>query len=296
DGTVADLAAMLEAAAGALAPGPVLTSALAGLVLARDGGRFDTVLASALAAGERTCGLAVGPGAVGAGRGGDGALVLSGDAGLVYGFDADGLILLRVWTEAESAASAQAAGSAETWAVLDASAVGVRSEIRTATDFSVPLASVRFDDVAVPADRVLTNLRPGLVTDLFASLAAAEAAGVAGWALDTAVEYAQIREQFGRQIGSFQAVKHLGAEMLVRAEQARAVAWDAAVAADEAADETSAATAAPGATELPVAASVAAAAALDCAVDNVKDCIQVLGGIGFTWEHDAHLYFRRALS
>ena len=65
---------------------------------------------------------------------------------------------------------------------------------------------------------------------------------------------------------------------------AAALAWDAARAADEAPDE------------LPLAAAAAAAMALDAAVDNAKDCIQVLGGIGFTWEHDAHLYLRRALA
>src|SRR2546423_9954646 len=71
--------------------------------------------------------------------------------------------------------------------------------------------------------------------------------------------------------------------MLCRAELAAALAWDAARAAEE-----------PG--EHPLAAAVAAAAALDAAVDNAKDCVQVLGGIGFTWEHDAHLYLRRAVA
>jgi alkylation response protein AidB-like acyl-CoA dehydrogenase len=111
-----------------------------------------------------------------------------------------------------------------------------------------------------------------------ATLFAAEAAGIARWCLDTAVDYAKIREQFDRPIGSFQAVKHLCAEMLCRAEQAAALAWDAARAPDS------------------LSAPAAAALALDAAVDNAKDCIQILGGIGFTWEHDAHLYLRRALA
>ncbi|QDQ98239.1 acyl-CoA dehydrogenase [Tomitella fengzijianii] len=281
-GTVADLAAMLESAAAALAPGPVLTGALAGLVLAQAGGAAADELAPALAAGERTCGLAVEPaGAAGSGTP-DGGLSLTGDAGLVYGYDEDGLILVRL------AGGDDADG--ETWVLLDAGAEGVRADPQQAADFSVPMATVHCDAVAVPAGRVLTGLRAGLVHDLFATLAAAEAAGLAGWLLDTAVEYAKIREQFGQPIGRFQAVKHLCAEMLCRAEQARAVAWDAAVAVDESVDEG----AAGG--ELHIAASVAAAAALDCAVDNAKDCIQMLGGIGFTWEHDAHLYFRRALA
>jgi alkylation response protein AidB-like acyl-CoA dehydrogenase len=92
-----------------------------------------------------------------------------------------------------------------------------------------------------------------------------------------------VREQFGKPIGSFQAIKHLCAEMLCRSELATAVAWDAALALD---DDT----------QRPIAAAVAGAVALDAAVDNAKDCIQILGGIGFTWEHDAHFYLRLAVS
>ena len=107
---------------------------------------------------------------------------------------------------------------------------------------------------------------------------------MAAWCSGTAADYARTRHQFGRPIGAFQAVKHLCATMACRAERAAAVAWDAARAADEAPAEH------------PLAAAAAATLALDDAVDNAKDCIQVLGGIGFTWEHDAHLYLRRALA
>jgi len=124
---------------------------------------------------------------------------------------------------------------------------------------------------------------PG-VRNLAATLFAAEAAGVAAWCSETAAGYAGIRRQFGRPIGSFQAVKHLCATMACRAERAAALAWDVARTADEAPAEH------------PFAAAAAAALALDDAVDNAKDGIQVLGGIGFTWEHDAHLYLRRALA
>jgi 3-oxochol-4-en-24-oyl-CoA dehydrogenase len=122
------------------------------------------------------------------------------------------------------------------------------------------------------------------VWEIAATLFAAEAAGVAGWCERTATSYAKVREQFGRPIGSFQAVKHICAAMRCRYDRAAAVAWDAARAYDEAPHEH------------PLAAAVAAAIALDAAVDNAKDCIQVLGGIGFTWEHPAHRYLRRALT
>lgn len=117
------------------------------------------------------------------------------------------------------------------------------------------------------------------------TLAAAEAAGVARWCLETAVDYAKVREQFGQKIGAFQAVKHLCAQMLETAEAVTAAAWDAAAAADG--DDVA---------QWSFAVDVAQATCFDGAVEVAKNCIQVLGGIGFTHEHDAHLYLRRALS
>ncbi len=117
------------------------------------------------------------------------------------------------------------------------------------------------------------------------TLAAAEASGVARWCLDTAVEYAKVREQFGKPIGSFQAIKHLCAEMLETAEAVTAAAWDAASTADGADDE-----------QWAFAVDVAQTVCFDGAVDVAKACIQVLGGIGFTFEHDAHFHLRRAVS
>jgi len=106
--------------------------------------------------------------------------------------------------------------------------------------------------------------------------------------VDTAASYAKIRQQFGRPIGQFQAVKHRCAWMLTAAEQAAAVAWDAARACQE--------TAGPDDAGRDFAAAAAATVAVDAAVSCAHECIQVLGGIGYTWEHDAQLYYRRALS
>ncbi|MBA3653919.1 MAG: acyl-CoA dehydrogenase family protein, partial [Actinobacteria bacterium] len=106
----------------------------------------------------------------------------------------------------------------------------------------------------------------------------AEAVGLAAWCVDTAASYAKVREQFGRPIGQFQAVKHRCADMLVALELARGAVWDAARA--------------PTAFTVAVATSLSVHAAVLCA----NGCIQVLGGVGFTWEHDAHLYLKRALS
>lgn len=125
-----------------------------------------------------------------------------------------------------------------------------------------------------------------LVHRVLVTLAAAEASGVARWCLATAVDHAKVREQFGQKIGAFQAVKHLCAEMLETAEAVTAAAWDVAAACSLDASDP----------QWEFAADVALATCFDGAVAVAKTCIQVLGGIGFTWEHDAHLYLRRALS
>ncbi|WGX94476.1 acyl-CoA dehydrogenase family protein [Nocardioides sp. L-11A] len=125
---------------------------------------------------------------------------------------------------------------------------------------------------------------------LAVTLAAAEAAGVTRWCLETAVDYAKVREQFGQRIGAFQAIKHLCAQMLETAEAVTAAAWDAAAAAPapDAGDSEQ--------DQWAFAVDVAQAVCFDGAVEVAKSCIQVLGGIGFTHEHDAHLYLRRALT
>ncbi|GAT66083.1 acyl-CoA dehydrogenase [Planomonospora sphaerica] len=168
----------------------------------------------------------------------------------------------------------------------------------------------------VPAGRVLDGVTAELVSALAVVLLGAEACGVAAWAVTTAAEYAKVRVQFGRPIGQFQGVKHRCAAMLVALEQARAAVWDAARALDAAAPLTSGPhvsgphvsgpggtrgenTAAPAGTSTGEAALAVAAAgvlAADAAVRCAADAIQVLGGIGYTYEHDAHLYYRRALS
>ena len=154
-------------------------------------------------------------------------------------------------------------------------------------DLSRRFGSARVDLTGPDAIRV-----PGLTTQLVrrvaVTFAAAEASGIARRCLDLAVDYAKVREQFGKPIGSFQAVKHLCAEMLETSESVTAAAWDVASVA-----------------QLPVAgtddeqwafaADVAAAVAFEGAAQVAKSCIQVLGGIGFTYEHDAHLFLRRAL-
>ncbi|CUR58336.1 Isovaleryl-CoA dehydrogenase [metagenome] len=122
----------------------------------------------------------------------------------------------------------------------------------------------------------------GSTTASAAVFLAAEQVGIAQHLLDVSVEYAKTRVQFGRPIGSFQAVKHRLADMLVTVEHARSAAYYAAWAAQEGADDAE------------LARSLALAVCIDAATLVAGDCIQVLGGIGFTWEHEAHLYLKRA--
>lgn len=250
-GSIEDLCAMVEEAARALVPGPLATTALASLIVS------DPDLLAALAAGERFAGLALEGDVSFDGRAASGTLPLALGA-------ADGGLLL--------------ARAGDKWLLIDAAGAGVRVEPLRATDFSRPLARVTL--TSAPASVVDSGRR---VEDLAATVLAAEAAGVTRWSLDTAVAYAKVREQFGKPIGSFQAVKHICAEMLCRAEQAEVAAADAARAAAD-----------PDTDQFSIAAALAASTTIAAAKANVKDCIQVLGGIGCTWEHDAHLYLRRA--
>jgi alkylation response protein AidB-like acyl-CoA dehydrogenase len=123
---------------------------------------------------------------------------------------------------------------------------------------------------------------PARAIDACATLLCAEMVGGMQWALDTTVQYVKDREAFGRPIGVFQAVQHKCADMLVNTESSRSAAFYSAYAI---------------ANELPDAAfasSVAKAYCSDAAHSVTGECIQLHGGIGFTWEHDAHLYFKRA--
>jgi 3-oxochol-4-en-24-oyl-CoA dehydrogenase len=273
-GAVTDLAAALEQLTCAMVPGPVMPTLLAGLVLR---GRADAPAAQALlpALADGRSSVAVGLSAApvtGTWRS-DGTLRVSGETGLVLGGGTTSHLLLGAGTD-----------QGEVWFLAAPGDPGITVAGRTPVDFSRSLATVRLADLTVAPDQVVRGAGTARIRDLAATLYAAEAAGVAGWSCATAAEHARTRRQFGQPIGSFQAIKHLCAEMLCRAERASVLAWDAARAADDAPDEH------------PLAAAAAAAVALDMAVSNAKDCIQVLGGIGFTWEHDAHLYLRRALA
>jgi alkylation response protein AidB-like acyl-CoA dehydrogenase len=170
--------------------------------------------------------------------------------------------------------------------VIDGGAEGVsRSALKT-LDQTRRLARVTLSDspgrlLASPADGwelAEHALRHG------AACLAMESVGGAQRTLDMAVDYVRTREQFGRTIGSFQAIKHRCADLLVRVESARSAAYHSIRASAE------------GAEDFPLVASLAKAYCTDVYFAAAVENIQLHGGIGFTWEHPAHLYFRRAKS
>jgi alkylation response protein AidB-like acyl-CoA dehydrogenase len=166
--------------------------------------------------------------------------------------------------------------SAVRWVAVDARGVGVAST--GGIDPTRPLARVRFDGVVaedVPGDAAALRRRATV-------LVAAEATGVAERTLEASVAYAKVRQQFGRPIGSFQAVKHRCADMAVRAEVARSITTWAAVALRD------------GEPDAARTVREAKALAADAALANAADNVQNHGGMGFTWEADAHLYLKRA--
>ncbi|WP_435741350.1 acyl-CoA dehydrogenase family protein [Nocardioides sp. SYSU DS0663] len=180
------------------------------------------------------------------------------------------------------------------WRLLPVDAVTATSEV--GLDLSRRYGTVTVGDVdadagtgAAVAGVAVPHVTADLLRRTAVTFAAAEAAGLARWCLETAVEYAKVREQFGQKIGAFQAVKHLCAQMLETAEAVTGAAWDVASAAQQGlAGEDDG--------QWAFAADVAAVTCFDGAVEVAKTCIQVLGGIGFTFEHDAHLYLRRAVA
>jgi len=267
-----EVAVVLEELGRAAAPGPFLATILASALLGAGG--------SADAAKRWLPGLAAGTIV--------GAAALPG-AGRLASPEADGTGTLTVSGTIRPVLSAGLASvlvapvehpGGVTWCALDLAEASV--EVLPSLDPTRRVAAVTFR--SVPAKRAdQLDLRGSRAADIIAALVAAECAGGAGWCVDTAADYAKVREQFGRPIGQFQAVKHRCAGMLILAEQIRAAAWDAA-----------AAVATAGGDEASLSCSAAGAVAPRFFQQVAEDCIQVLGGIGFTWEHDAHRYLRRA--
>ncbi|MEV0434938.1 acyl-CoA dehydrogenase [Nocardia sp. NPDC050413] len=262
------LAVALEPLGRGLHTGPFVPTALASAVLAQDGGAWARAQLPGLADGSRTGAVALSSSLTGELR--DGALIVDGTADGVIGALSADVLIAPVTVDGE-----------RQWIAFD----NVELSVSTQDNVDVLRGAGRLqaDAVEVPAERVLT-VTSTRVRSVTAVVLGAEAVGVMSWCVSTAAEYAKTRVQFGRPIGQFQGVKHKCAHMGIALEKARAVLWDAAYALDRDDDTAD------------YAAAIAALIIPDAAVEVAQDCIQVHGGIGFTWEHDAHLYYRRALA
>ncbi len=287
---LAELGVVLEEAGRSLLCAPYLSSvvlATSTLLLALKGdgaGGVDPAAAAllpALVAGERTAALAYLEGA-GDPDGRqlettascvDGAWRLSGEKTFVLdGHTADDIVVL--------AQSVQG----PTFFTVTADAAGLTRTALQTLDQTRRYADLGFDAVAAamvgPAGGAAGILAK--VQDIAATAIATEQVGGAARVLEMAVEYAKVREQFGRPIGSFQAIKHQCADMLLEVEAGRSAAYYALWAGDAASPD------------FPVVASVAKAYCSDAFFHCAAKNIQIHGGIGFTWEHPAHLYLKRA--
>jgi len=270
------LSAVVEEVGAALAPVPLLSSAvMATGALMMAANNSSTVpaelgdLVEALASGERTATLCL------AGETSWDTPGVSADGGLLTG-------TAHYVTDAEAATDLvvlAGPGPHATVHVIAADSPGVEVVPVATMDPTRPLSRVRFTEAAAEAFPAPADLLPRL-RDLVWALLAVEQVGAAAAALRLTVEYTKTRKQFGRVIGSFQALKHRMADMYADVETARSIAYAAVDAIDT-----------------PAGAELAAAAHVHCSEafsHIVAEAVQLHGGIGITWEHDIQLYFKRA--
>ncbi len=276
-----ELAVLLEETGWSVMPGPLLPTVVTSALVAEAVGATAAATAAALlpglADGSQTAALSFGDLHLDVvGQGGSGELTVSGTLRPVLGAATASVVL----------APARRDDGTETWCLIDVAGSGGRVQVAglASLDATRRVGTVEVDSVPVPADRQLPSLTTRRLRQVAVALMAAEHVGGARWCLETATEYAKVRVQFGRPIGQFQAVKHRLADMAVRVEQMTAVAWDAALAVSVADQSDS----------VELATATAGAITIDGYVRSSQECLQLLGGIGFTWEHDLHLHFKRS--
>jgi alkylation response protein AidB-like acyl-CoA dehydrogenase len=271
-----ELCLVAEEIGRAAAPGAFADTALTGLALARLG---RPELLAALAAGDLTASLAF-HGSV-TGRYDGAELVLGGRASAVQAAAAADWLLVTAAVPSTTPTPATA-GDHRRLVLVERSRTAVVP--RRTLDETRRWYDVVLDGVRIPAADVLAGAEPDLrwLTDAAAVLSAADSLGVGERLLEMTVSYVKVREQFGRPLGSFQSVKHKVADMLTTLKGARAATYYAAMALDA------------GVADATKAASVAKAFTAEGVAALAGEALQTHGGIGFTWEHDLHLYLRRA--
>lgn len=267
-GTLADLGCVIEAATAALMPGVVLSTTIASAVANLTGGP----VVSEFAAGATGAVVLPEHSDLHATRGADGWR-LTGTTATTLGLCAAQYILL----------AARADDGAERWFALrrteDLSVAQQRG-----TDLTTDVGVLTLTDHPVDADCELADLPTERARCVAVALTACASAGAARRCAEAATEYIRGREQFGKPVGAFQALQHKAAVLRVKIDLAAAAAWDAVRACDEPIEQHRFAT------------GSAALMAIAAGPDLVLDALTMFGAIGYTWEHDTHLYWRRATS
>jgi alkylation response protein AidB-like acyl-CoA dehydrogenase len=292
-GDFVDLVVVLEEMGRVVLPGPFFSTAILGGVAIKEGGSAEQKqeLLPKLAAGELRVTLAqLEPNAR---WDAEGVELEAKKSGAEYRLSGTKLFVPDAHTADLLVVAGRAPGSKGSEGIslflVDAKAKGVATTLLKTMDQTRKLCEVVLKDVAVPAARVLGAAGEGWkllerIVDRGKVGLCAEMCGGAEKVLEMSVEYAKVREQFGRPIGSFQAIQHKCANMLVEVESSKSATYYAAwaVANDVA--------------EAPLAAAMAKAYCSDAYRHTAGEGIQIHGGIGFTWEHDMHIYFKRAKS
>ncbi|MBV8790389.1 MAG: acyl-CoA dehydrogenase [Mycobacterium sp.] len=270
-GRLIDAASVLESAGKALLPGPLLPTVTAGAVaLLADSTPEAESLIRELAAGAPAAVVLPDGGDIRARRDGR-RWVLTGTSKVTAGVRAARVILVAATADDEII-----------WVPVDVEQPSVTVDSVPGTDLVADVGILRLTDYH--ADGLLAGIESERAVCVAVSLVASTTAGIAQWCVDVVTAHLRTREQFGKVIGTFQALQHSAAMLLVNTELATAAAWDAVRAVDESLDQHR------------LAAAGAATIAVTPIPDLVLDALTMLGAIGFTWEHDVHLYWRRAIS
>jgi len=273
-GRLLDAACVLESAAKALLPGPLLPTVTAGAVaLLADPSAAAESLVRELASGVPAAVVLPDNGDFRARAVGSQWLV-TGKSEVTAGVCSARLILVGVRIQDD----------AVVWVPVDVGKSTATVESVHGSDLVTDVGILGLADHCVAESDVLTGIDPDRAECVAVGLVASAMAGIAQWCVEAATAHLRVREQFGKVIGTFQALQHNAAMLLVNSELMTAAAWDGVRAADESLDQHR------------LAAAAAVVIAIAPVPDLVLDALTMFGAIGYTWEHELHLYWRRAIS
>jgi alkylation response protein AidB-like acyl-CoA dehydrogenase len=275
-GSIDDIAVVIGESGRGLLPGPLLPTVCASAVVTTaDLDDAATGILKRFAAGTTATVLGQQSGLIVTEH--NGRTRLDGESAATLGAASAELFVVAAQT-------AHDPDGAPLWFALDRQNGGVDVAVEDGVDLGRDLAVVRLCDVDVTGAVRLSGIDADQAADVIVAMMAVEAAGIIAWCSEAATEFVKSRNQFGRPIGAFQAVQHRAAQLRITSELATASAWDGIRGLTDP----------PGQRSHAVAG--AAVMALGRAVHAAVECLALHGAIGFTWEHDVHLYWRRAIT